>query len=163
MAESGYTPERPDPRDCVILIPTSRCLPTRRREPWVSGQSGGSQRWRCWALATSGATAPAPRLPLFRGARRWRAHVEKAPVLHLVGGTEDLTAKRLALPTSQAIQLALGSEPSKGSVEQAGGSEAVNPKTNPFPRRNTEGRSPAAPASPIHHTPPPPGGVRTAR
>ena len=79
----------------------SRCLPTRRREPWVSGQSGGSQRWRCWVLATSGATAPAQRLPLFRGARRWRARVEKAPVLHLVGGTEDLTAKRLAYLTGR--------------------------------------------------------------
>lgn len=160
VAESGHAPQQPDPRDCrlnpqVTLPPETqgRALGQRpiRRVTEAVMQGSGDAR----SDSTSSAASP-----LFRGVRPWRVHEEKAPALHLVGGSEALMAKRLAYLTGLPARPRLRTlEGQRGAGWQLRSCQPPNKPFSSWEQRREVSRCPGQ----SRHTPPPPGGVRTAR
>ena len=92
--------------------------------------------------------------PLFRGVRRWRVHVEKAPVLHLVGGSEALMAKRLAYLTGLPAHPRLRTlEGQRGAGRQLRSCQPQNKPFSSWEQRREVSRCPGQ----SRHTPPPQG------
>lgn len=131
VAESGSPLSSLTQETVAVLIPRSHCLPTHRGEPWVSGQSGRSQRWCCRVLATSGVTAPAQRFPRCLEVCADGEFMWKSSRASPCRGSEALMAKRLAYLTGQPAHPRLR-DPRRRAVGAGQQLRSCQPQNKPF-------------------------------
>lgn len=156
VAESGYAlSSLTCRRDCgVVLIPRVTLPPdTQGRALSHANQDGHRGGVAGFGDSPGGYTSSA--VSLFRGVRHGEFMWKKLPVLHLVGGSEALMAKRLAYLTGLPAH-PRGSEPLRAVRSRPAAQKLSTPKQTLF-LVGTEKGGLRCPASPHTHLLPPGG------